>query len=773
MLQLPSGTSPQTLSHQRLTADLKYTNVTSLFNEAVAAMPPGKAVVSPHFDMLEGARALELGNPRLDTGLMTLEPDHVAFDLAAAQPPATVAAAMNNLTVLYVSWLGGLALLTTVLSSRYMLDYLLNYKALRQVRCGFGLAAERAVAALPPSETTNYTLVNTVLRAFVAGLAKTIGFTLRVATEVLYDEEDLITRNMDLDFLGQTLPQEVLAELAAAELWLAEKLGLNDDPAFQAVALHLQLVRHLVLLEPAMAAETALFSPESLPRPVLDKRAILAALDQIQGPFGPVPAGLVSTLVQIDCSNKHIPAANVAGDPAQAHASLRLLVEQVADSVAGVGCLQNVLQLDTYLQHHIGQRMASTANPFARGFFQLFLVRDDRAIAGSQESVGLVCGLHMALASLCGNSIMDPHQWTCEERLRGEALAKIGLLLDNLESMFFQKMTICGNNRCRQRQLYTRSIVSWDLLQAQAEQMEAEFFAWGIGDRLSADFPDQPALGITLYVYAQKLDVMADVVLSGFEHDLYAVSEVPMLYRYAALLFEAAHEHWAGRVCEINRGKLALAAGLAKKIKKTKAGPKKDALREVHRVLTEQMAPDLARNVEFIELHVAPTKLALARACAGIAAAIGVLVAKANAPEGKPLTSVERIYTLRMKPWLLVGTPEVPTYEEHSKTDLASVLRLLPEASREARVQQETQQAQRLLTEAIAQCDVVLANLAHASVRERVQIGELPSEPEAFFGGLKKTCGLYKALVAKRGTGRLVRDELYLPYFPIYRRGES
>ena len=89
-------------------------------------MPAGRVQVSPYFDMIEGTRALEIGNKSLDTGLIDLKPSDVYFDCAESRSLPEVAAVMDALLRSFMAWLDGLSLLVTVLSCRYVYEILHN-----------------------------------------------------------------------------------------------------------------------------------------------------------------------------------------------------------------------------------------------------------------------------------------------------------------------------------------------------------------------------------------------------------------------------------------------------------------------------------------------------------------------------------------------------------------------------------------------------------------------------------------------------------------------
>lgn len=781
----PDRRNPQLLTPK----DSSYVDVSDVFFHAVESMPKGEVIASPYFDMLDGARAVEMGNVKLDTGLIELEHADLVFDPCGAQDAATVVSIMNSLILLYMTWVGGLSLLVTVLGFRHVLDFLENYKAHASVRRTDFVNRRLHAQDFTCGETHNDKLVNIVLRGFVVGLVKHIGFCRNVGISVLYDEEDMTTRSMDFDFLSQIGLEVVVSEIEKAETCVRtiQREASNDShDSLEHCLSFLHLVKQLVLLENILLQQVKLFAAKDLSIPCIE--LALATLPKVAtNTYVELPKGCVSRFVQLDCNNKHIPSPNQCISQEKAYEDLTKFLESVQGFVNETIAVRNVGQLDTLLQYSVAPRMTADYNVVARGLFQLFFIRDDKSIAGLDESVGSISIRLMERLSLCGNSLMKPEEWTIQgsgdqEALRGSCLGKVSQLIDDVEAAVFQKLSVCGNNRCRQRQLNNRNIVVWDLLQFHTEQTETELFSYGIGDRISPGV-EQPALGVSSFVYFHKLGLMMDVALSGFEQQLYKPYEAAHMFWLAGYFAQLAFSHLQTRVSQINSGKLASIASLGKKIKKTKASAKKDAMRQSLRRLEETVVPQIHSNIAYIDKYLMPSHQAVAAACTTISHVVELLHSSSGQQTSASDTLIDKntLYNLRMKPWSSVGVPEMPSFSQYSKINETYLV--APGSPRAIVLASDIKDRLSGVTKLFANL-IALIELDDAVVSDIVYAGG-ESDILGWFQALQKTCVAYQVELSKfiklskenafrpstAGDGasyKLKARPGYHGYFPIY-----
>lgn len=758
-------------------------DVTDKFFRAVDAMAPGNVVASPYFDMLEGSRAIEMGNRRLDTGLIALDTDDIMFDASAAQTVAEVAGSMNHITRLLMLWFLGLSLPVTLLSNRYVLDLLQSYQRNNGQFVKTSLVNHRLHKESLPEETLYHALlVNKVLRAFVAGICKFSGQVREVALNVLYDEEDLTTRNMDLDLLSATESKVILGTINEAKEWLENQ----EEETPEILIDFLSLAASLVSMCDIVRSSITLFKPkEPLSYPCLDEIKTLALKFQKKD-LGLGPENSVSKFVQADCNNKHIPYENFLLEREQAYGDLHNMVAEIEAFVTAFSKFENVRQLESYLRYTMAPRMTADYSAVSRGFYQLFFIRDDKSIAGLEESVGSIAIRLMESLCCAGTSVLDTVSWNIpeedpvrKETMHRDALSKVGALLDDIENAMYKFLSNYGNNKCRQRQFDSQTIVLWDTLQFNAENIEFHLYSkYSIGDKMAPDSLD-PALPITAFAFHTKLHIMLQAVLSGFELNLYKPFEASQMYWYASYLAENDHANVSIRVKQINKGKLASALSLAKKVKKAKAGPKKEELKRLHRALNETAVPQVQKNLQYIEQYLEPSILATQNLCLSISQ-IMLLYQLLGADLSKPPAIVddEHLYNLRMKPWRSVEVPPCPSFKEfQDATEFYANFSKLGLELRKKKFTDIIGTLKQKLTEALQ----IFGGITD-SFKNEEQLGAFFKGGEAnakqWFEKLKKTAVAYQVelgtllrIVQQDGKGENYKVEVsstYHAFFPIY-----
>lgn len=748
------------------------------FHAAVSRMEPGKVQVSPYFDMLEGTRALEIGNKSLDTGIIEFLPSEINFDCSQGRTLPEVVAVMSCLLRQFMAWINGLSLLVTVLSNRYMYDLLSNFKRNFKVEEADFVNRRLHGVNYTPEDSEESRYVNIVLRGYVIGLAKTISIFLKVALDVLYEEEDLVTRSMDLSYFCTTPFEGVLLPVKAATNYLE---SMADVP-FKNVALsHLQLVKHLLKISTSLHDSVQLFKRNL----VVNLGYLQESIKILQGlklqEYVDIPELLISRFVQADCNNRHILSDNDTLDAEEAIEKLIGILQAINRILITFSTLRNDSQLLIYLKNEVGMEMAYHESSVVRGFFQIFFIRDNKSIAGLKETVrtlGLRCMESLCLVS---NSIMMVDQWNIEgtsdvEGVRDECIAKMSHLLEEFDSAFYQKLCVYGNNRCRQRQLLSRNLVLWDALQCNSENVEVDLFKYGIGDKFSRDgSADQPMLAISSYVYHVKLSMMVEVVLTGFEQDIYSLSEAHMMYWYAGELYAHAHQHISGRLKEINVSKLTYTQNMPKRIKKAK-GEKKESLQLKYQHLVAESVPILETNIALIESHLEPISITHYYLCRALSKAIQLFSGISEPPKGNmPLADAEKLFRLRLKPWSSIGSIELPTHARYRESNnIFETLANSKEQERIGALKKIARNVQHELEMVKRSCRSVMENFANnEKLKDRLRFcGD--KYMNEWNDSIVKTCDLYLQQIRSISTFtgedkyRLQRKPGVHVFYPIY-----
>lgn len=629
-------------------------------------------VKSALFELLDGTRALEVLNPRHDTGLIELDDDEIFFDCSMPQTATSIVNIQTKLLAQLVNWLEGHSLSETVLSCRYVQTMLENYfqdPSLVNHKCAF---SQTKLKPQSYAKDTNYWLVHRVLKVFVKGLCRFIGSVSNLAKTFLYEEEDLITRSHDLNYFSEVPPQTVIDEINGEFEWvLSHEIEHSDIIISQ-----MKLVQYLNQFEVKITSQHISFMENN---PQMEQLFLFCeeAVDEInhirqfEMDESNIPKGAFSKFIQVEMGNTNVPVdlASVANTAYCDHlAGIFTVVKRFVNQAATI---KSMNQLHDYLQFNIKYPIENLS-VFARGLFQLFFIRDDKSIFGSP--IDLPQLTVKIIENLVGPNTsffmpLEPQLSQVKGSIAAEILAKYDSLMQDLDSAMYNNHCIYGANRCRVQQLISKSLVLWDTLQVEWEAFEIQMFQeFQVGDLIN---DSDPAITITSFIYYQKMELMIELLLGGAGLELYKPFELYLIYWYGDILLENLIQHLKLRIKRILLGKMdVIEEKLPKKIKKLKSGSKKDALKEqlkhgqgviIPRILSTIRHQDyLVESFENLQRLVNCFK-----GYYGILSKLRLLDFTKGPMNN--LTSMEHLFYLRMKPWSSIGVPQFPSYNVYRK----------------------------------------------------------------------------------------------------------
>lgn len=644
-----------------------------------------EVVKSQYFNLLEGTRAVEVSNKRLDSGLISLTEEDIAFDTSAPQSIDQVIGIMNKLVVLYVSWLSSSSLPVTVLSCRYVQTFLENYSQNGGQLSKVSFKNTRLNSNASDSDELEYKLVNFVLRSFVMGICKLVGFSTTTAQTVLYEEEDLTTRNMELDFLTNVSFEEVFIEIDYALSWLIKQDKEKKDLVFK----FMNLIKCLLELPQLMSILVPVFELNNNGKPVEFITRAIGLVKEIAPQITDfeVPKGAISQFIQVDFNNRSIPTELYSLTSQESYEKLAKMLLDIHDFYEKLHRVQTLTQFDNFLKYDISYQINEEYSPLARGIFQLFLIRDDKTIAGNGKvSLDNLTMRYLNQVSCLGSNIFNPDTWngiqgneTQINIIKADINDRLNQLIGDIEGGIYNYITTFANNRSRQRQLNSKAILLWDTMQVALESLELELWkAHKIGDRMYngvdgdgviSEDEEEMSLSITSFVYYYKLIIMIEVALSGIELELYRDFELGQMYWYISYLSQLVAQHFSTRVNKINLLKIHYITNvIPKKLKKLKAGPKKQALKQIQAVSVDIILPDLLNITQYNNDFLIPNfnALNLLTECLRLKFVLLDSLNILDVSNKKfEFVSRESLYYIRMKPWSSVGVPALPTYEQY------------------------------------------------------------------------------------------------------------
>lgn len=682
----------------------EYVDITGEFFESVRTIRDNKVVQSPLFNLLEGTRAVEIGNKKLDTGLIPLSEIDYNFDTSCPQDADKVIGIINGLVRLYTSWLNNSSLPVTVMSCRYVQTLLENYQGSLN-DCTFE-NRRLPKQTKHDKDTVEWKLVHKVLNSFILGLVKFVGISLQIAFNTLYEEEDLTTRNLDLDFLTDIPPEFIGKKINDSIHWLNQDSGIESQKK-KILCEYLELVNRMLDVQLILAIAIPIFEKD-------DKKKIkneiqflqlglknIECLSKVDFEGFKSPPGSFSKFVQFDSNNRSIPADLYMATNDECFQNLQKMFKSIYNYVIESNELLNINHFDQFLTYDISYNINPEYNVISRGLFQLYLIRDDKSILGSRETITSMGMKLMENTSCLQSLIFQPDTWTSiqgtEEHInttKEEILIKLNQLLSDIETGIYHNLSCVTNNRCRQRQLMSRGIVIWDTLQVSSESLELELWQeYGIGDKLEGpdSAGDDPSLPLSSFVYVTKLNVMLEVALRGFETNIYKPFEMSWMYWYITYLTQVIAEFYSNQIKSINDLRMySITTSAPKKIKKLKSGPKKQKLKQQNEILQRIHLPMLNKISDYNNSYIIESYKGLRTLSDGVRMLFIMLHALelTNITPSFELSSLERIYDLQMKPWSSVGVPNLPHYKQYEKSISIDFLQKLPRPEKLNRIKQ-------------------------------------------------------------------------------------
>ena len=643
-------------------------------------------IKSPLFELLEGTRALEVLNTKLDTGIIDLNTYDIKFDCAAAQEVDSIINVQTHLLCQLVNWLENNSLPVSVLSCRYVQTLLVNHSQSRFHNLKTGCAfRDSRIREQVYQKNFKYWAVHKILKTFVRALCKFIGFMLDISRKFLYDEEDIMTRAMDLDFLLDVSPLLIIEEIDTTIEWiLGNDIVENSGILISQLKIVQSLNRFeecvLSLLIPFMDKDASLKGKEELCRLFSFCKDVEMHLERVrafQYDEETIPKGAFSRFIQADLDNPNIPVDVAKINISHSLDHISEIFRASCHLVTQVSEIKSISQLQDYLHYNI--RYPSTDfSVFTRALFQQYFIRDDKSIFGS-PSTDLTKLTTDIVENVIGDNTIMLHNLNTrvaqlKDSMKREILERHLQVMQDLEGAIYHNLCIYGANPGRSQQLVSKGLVIWDTLQVSWQTFERQLYdSFQIYDPLEAGIP---SLSVTMFIYFQKVQMMLDLLLNGIDLELYKPFEIYMVYLYADTLLNHLINHIKTPLRKIVLAKIdEIEINMPKKIKKLKNGPKKDALKTQHNYGVDVTIPRLLHTIKYqdymVDHYTCMDKLVTcySKFCAVLAKLR--LIDFSRGPT-KNMSSMEHLYYLRMKPWSSIGVPEFPSYAQYQHELIAT-----------------------------------------------------------------------------------------------------
>ncbi|KAH3673258.1 hypothetical protein WICMUC_003717 [Wickerhamomyces mucosus] len=600
-----------------------------LLKKAQNSIPVGKVVKSDKFNLFQGTHALEIGNDKLDTGLIQLSLEEIEFDCSKARSLKEVLWLSDSIFRSTFVWLQNSSLSVTLFSCRYVEELLLNYKA--NVRAGLESCKFN-------QDKKSNVLIDKIFRSVILGILNFVRLSLTISQGgVLYEEEDINTTTMNLDIISLVDSTDIAKEIEFSINYLVQNYRTDKDS--QLLIQILTILMNFLDIPYYMSVkipnnnnnnsspfDLSIFDKLlDLSKSLSQNLNYLNSLDEIKGCYS------MGIQKRLDNSS---PPKELSSYKLEDYSSLTLLIN---DFIQIFQITQRSIPLDVL--NYVKNFSNTSHHVISRSIFALFLIRDDTSILGEESTKDFIKREIIEFNGYGSETFNSKNNLLINSQLDE--------FLNQLSVGYLEYFQMMNQNPCRQRQFLQKLILVFDSLQVNSENLEIKFQeTFKLNDLFIENKELTPALPLTSWIYYKKLIMMVEIVLKGFELELYNIWEFLEMYWYVWYLIENLLE-LLNRIKSYNEYKL-------QKLNKSSKSFNLDQNSIINSI----------KFINFEIIHYETIKhLSLLQALN-----LKNLYKFHHLKSPKfPYANLEILFDLRLKPFKSIGLPNLPRYEEFIK----------------------------------------------------------------------------------------------------------
>ncbi|KAI4253463.1 MAG: hypothetical protein LQ352_003678 [Teloschistes flavicans] len=499
------------------------------FRTAASALKTGQLVKDPYFTLFEAVGALEIMDSKMDSGYLTdgekLEDD---FDVLHEVLPEEIVGLMDQILCLEMAWHMGYPLSQSLFTS-YHIDRLLwpNPKVLDEASFDRHRGARRESSCL-----------HVVYRAYCLAVIKCCDYVhRRIGTEHYYEEEDFVSNLYNRNFLTHFNEVDIRKLLDEA-LEYTERQASIEEVTRYAISTRLNLRRRML---------DAVASDLDLSKNAQSQKWMqcLELLPKLHGSHHVAKAVKEAFTIKIQrrMASSVPPRPMVEIDFEDAHTFLKHLCRDAADvyNVIEYHGSSNILNFA-----YIFQSRKPQPSIYIRCLLQS-LIFHDMKILGSVTITKLIFD-DLEELTLPADVLLDPANGDVEAphdprfqiaQAMREHVLRIG---DPFLDMF---RALCMN-RSRMRRMLCHLIVDWENVQLEAENLDMKLRNY-TGERPLTDGEATAAevwsFPLSSWAYYYKLRQMEWIIQMGFELRIYQNDELSGMYWYLGNVAAAKIQH--------------------------------------------------------------------------------------------------------------------------------------------------------------------------------------------------------------------------------------
>ncbi|KAI1869043.1 uncharacterized protein JN550_006030 [Neoarthrinium moseri] len=634
---------PQIASHPGIMA----IDITDKFSAAAKKLAPGELVKDGHFTLFETVSALEIMDPKMDSGCLaegeSLEEE---YDVTRNLLPQEVLGIIDQLLCLEMAWHLGYPLSQTLFTSVYLEALMKPHPT----------NLEDALFTSDRDVSGNKSPFLFVLRAYCVSLLKGCYFVNELVKEELYyEEEDFVTNTYDRGLLSD-IPLDAITDMLRTARDDLRAMG-NELSKEVREALDLRLEFRVAFLRAMELVSLRKANPESLKTPWIMMDGLLEHLKK-QHPLGtPVPEAF-STKIQRSLASTMPPRPIVQLTFDDTYSHFKRMAQDGKDAmdILKYSDPQSLLNFVATFQTRKPQPLV-----VIRTIMQGLLFKE-MVVLGSY-SIRQILDHDLSIVCLPCAPQIDPANDTIEVPTdpRHQTAAQMEIFRQRVAECYLDIYRIFCQNRCRVRRTLCHSIQEWDLLQVDVEEID---------NLLQVNLDEQPhttaqgqvgySLPLSSWAYLYKLRQMEWIVQLGFELSTYQTDELAGMYWYLNYLAKTRAQHGDRIKTFVMRSMFD-----ARATKSYSSAKEEKYMRSMAYIRVTML--DAACTWEFADglccLYTVLQRLGLIK------------------PLPRPYSDDLLRYEIRMKPFTTIALPQLPSFEDFSRataqpeTSIAELLR--------------------------------------------------------------------------------------------------
>ncbi|KAI5926060.1 Mak10 subunit, NatC N-terminal acetyltransferase-domain-containing protein [Camillea tinctor] len=505
------------------------TDITDKFASAVKTLSPGELVKDDHFTLFESVSALEIMDPKMDSGVLSEgESLDEEYDVSRLLLPEEILGIIDQLLCLEMAWHLGYPLSQTLLTSVYV-ESLMNPRP---------TSIDEANFTRDPEICEKQPVLLFVLRAYCLGMLKSCYLVNQlVKDELYYEEEDFVTNTYDRTLLNDIPEASIIGLLQKARSDLRAAGNVSKDIS---AALDLRLELRIAFMRAIDLSTLRQANPDSLKMPWIQMRGLMEHIEKNHALGKSVPEAF-STKLQRRLASTMPPRPIVQLSFEECYGHFRRLFQdgiEVTD-VLKYSEPQSLLTFVSTFQAKKPQPLV-----FIRTLLQSLLFKE-MVVLGSY-SIRQILDHDLSLTVLPCSPQIDPANDNIEvpSDPRHQTAAQMEIFRQRVAESYLDIFRIFCQNRCRVRRTLCHSIQEWDMLQADVEEID---------NLLQINLDEKPlhtergeigyALPLSSWAYLYKLRQMEWIVQLGFELEVYQPDELAGMYWYLNYLAKTRAQH--------------------------------------------------------------------------------------------------------------------------------------------------------------------------------------------------------------------------------------